>query len=50
MKKVLPYLIILVPISFLVGTILLALNGIKGWGWMLVGAIITSAIEIKTKK
>jgi len=48
MKEYLPYLLILVPISFILGGVYLAINGVEGWGWLIFGGIITSSISIKT--
>ena len=50
MKENLVYLIILIPITFVLGGIYLAMNGIEGWGWLIFGGLVTSSgISIKTR-
>ena len=48
MKNILPYFIILIPLSFVAGGIFLAINGIGGWGWLIFCGLCTSGISIKT--
>ena len=50
MREYLPYLIILIPISFVLGGIYLAMSGVEGWGWLIFCAFATSSITIKTSK
>lgn len=51
MKKLLIILLLrLLPITFAIGAIILAYSGIKGWGWFIVGSVLTlSTIEITSK-
>lgn len=37
-------------IACVIGAILLALNGISGWGWFLFVAVLTGMVSIKTKE
>ena len=50
MKDYLPYLLILIPISFVLGGVYLATCGVQGWGWLIFGGLATSGISIKTSK
>jgi hypothetical protein len=33
----------LVSLAFATGAVVMAINGIDGWGWMIVGAIVCAA-------
>lgn len=44
------YAMILIPITFAVGAIIMAYNGINGWGWFIFAAVLTvPGVEKKDK-
>ena len=50
MRNYLVYLIILIPISFVLGGVYLAISGVEGWGWLILCGLLTSSVSIKTSK
>ena len=43
------FLIMFIPLSFLAGGIVLAINHVPGWGWLIFAAVICSSVSFKDK-
>jgi hypothetical protein len=49
MKQILIIILLkIIPLTFIIGAIILVFNSIGGWGWFIAGAILTqSSIKIE---